>query len=165
MRSFAVASYRMRIEVTDPAAPAVQHLLAQSDAYMQALYPSASNHLEGIAALKKPNVAFFGYYLGDELVGCGAVKLMREAGSSQSYGEIKRVFVTPAFRGRGISKIIVQRLETYLADQGVKLARLETGIKQPEALGLYRALGYVECTPFGAYLPDPLSVFMEKALD
>jgi putative acetyltransferase len=42
------------------------------------------------------------------------------------------------------------------------LLRLETGVRQPEALGLYRKLGYRERGPFGAYKPDPLSVFMEK---
>ena len=49
--------------------------------------------------------------------------------------------------------------------RGVRLFRLETGIKQTEAVGLYRKLGYRERHPFGAYRPDPLSVFMEKSLD
>ena len=44
------------------------------------------------------------------------------------------------------------------------LLRLETGVKQPEALTLYSAAGFVEISPFGAYGPDPLSVFMEKRL-
>ena len=44
------------------------------------------------------------------------------------------------------------------------VARLETGIHQPEALGLYRRLGYVERGPFGSYALDPLSVFFEKRL-
>ena len=52
----------------------------------------------------------------------------------------------------------------YLLDSGLLLARLETGIRQPEALGLYRASGYREIGPFGDYGPDPLSVFMEKNL-
>ena len=42
--------------------------------------------------------------------------------------------------------------------------RLETGIRQPEAIGLYRSAGYAEIGPFGAYRPDPLSLFMEKRL-
>jgi putative acetyltransferase len=51
-----------------------------------------------------------------------------------------------------------------LRSSGIALARLETGIRQPEALGLYRRLGYVERAPFGAYVEDPLSLFMEKRL-
>jgi putative acetyltransferase len=56
-------------------------------------------------------------------------------------------------------------LETELRKRGVSLFRLETGIRQPEALGLYRKLGYRERGPFGSYRPDPLSVFMEKQFD
>jgi len=55
-------------------------------------------------------------------------------------------------------------LEQHLYDAGVPVARLETGVKQPEALALYRKLGYAERGPFGAYGEDPLSVFMEKCL-
>ena len=55
-------------------------------------------------------------------------------------------------------------LEGELEVRGVTLFRLETGIKQPEALGLYRKLGYRERGPFGAYVADPLSVFMEKCV-
>jgi putative acetyltransferase len=80
------------------------------------------------------------------------------------YGEVKRVFVVENCRGRGYSKAIMRRLEAYLTDSGIALARLETGIRQPEAVGLYRRLGYVERAPFGAYASDPLSLFFEKRL-
>lgn len=60
--------------------------------------------------------------------------------------------------------MIMEYLETELHNRGINLLRLETGIKQPEALGLYRKLGYRERGPFGAYSNDPLSVFMEKRL-
>lgn len=54
-------------------------------------------------------------------------------------------------------------LERRLIESGVRLARLEKGIYQPEAIGLYKRLGYVEFPPFGGYKMDPLSVFMDKA--
>ena len=62
--------------------------------------------------------------------------------------------------------LLAMRIEptSRLKSLGVTLARLETGIRQPEALGLYRRLGYLERGRFGAYLEDPLSVFMEKRL-
>jgi len=155
----------MRIELTDPADPAVQSLLAHSDAYMTALYPPESNHLESVAALQQANVAFFGCYLAAQLIGCGAIKLLQDPLEPElRYGEIKRVFVLEAHRGKGISKAIMNRLEKHLASLDVWTARLETGINQPEALGLYRRLGYVERSHFGAYKLDPLSVFMEKQL-
>ncbi|HEX7641074.1 MAG TPA: GNAT family N-acetyltransferase [Burkholderiaceae bacterium] len=151
----------MKIAELDPNQPAAQHLIALSDAHMAALYPSESNHPESISGLQLPNVLFVGGYVGDELVACGAVKRLHDDGS---YGEIKRMFVLDGHRGKGCSKRILQHLEAHLARAGIKLARLETGIRQPEALGLYRRLGYVERAPFGAYQPDPLSVFMEKQL-
>ena len=85
--------------------------------------------------------------------------------SNQRYGEIKRVFLLPEFRGHGLSKTLMIALESHLVDQGIRFSRLETGIHQPEALGLYRRLGYIERDVYGDYQPDPLSVFMEKDLD
>jgi putative acetyltransferase len=79
-----------------------------------------------------------------------------------SYAEIKRVFVRDAYRGQGLSGRLMNYLEAELYRRGVKLLRLETGVLQPAALGLYHKLGYRERGPFGAYLADPLSVFMEK---
>jgi putative acetyltransferase len=96
------------------------------------------------------------------LVGCGAVKILADDGR---YGELKRVYVLESHRGKGYSKAIMEKLEGHLRAQGIELARLETGISQPEAIGLYRRLGYVEREPFGAYAADPLSLFMEKRLD
>lgn len=146
----------------NPFLPEARHLLDLSDATMGALYPAESNHLEGAEALALPNVVFIGARHEGQLVACGAVKVMDNDGI---YGEIKRVFVLEAFRGKGLSKLIMQRLEMHLRALGVRVARLETGIYQPEALGLYEKLGYVYRTPFGSYQPDPLSVFMEKQLD
>jgi putative acetyltransferase len=151
----------MQIRSLDAATPAARHLLDLSDAYMGALYPAESNHLEGVTALKQPGVHFIGGYVDEELVACGAVKLMDDDGI---YGEIKRVFVLEAHRGKGYSRRVMESLEQHLREQGVFIARLETGIKQPEALGLYRKLNYVDRTPYGKYLPDPLSAFMEKTL-
>lgn len=58
----------------------------------------------------------------------------------------------------------MDKLEEQATKSGLKAIRLETGIHQPEAIGLYRKYCYVEIEPFGSYLPDPLSLFMEKRL-
>ena len=55
-------------------------------------------------------------------------------------------------------------LEAKLIKEGIIFARLETGIKQTAAIGLYKSLGYQERVPFGQYVTDPLSIFMEKQL-
>jgi len=151
----------VHITTVDPLSPEAQSLIAQSDAYMAALYPAESNHLESVEALRQPHVLFVGAHIDGALVACGAVKTLDDDGR---YGEIKRVFVLDAHRGKGLSKAIMQTLEAHLSASGVGLSRLETGIHQPEALGLYARLGYVAREPFGAYAPDPLSIFMEKPL-
>jgi putative acetyltransferase len=145
----------------DPADPRARLLLDESDVYMASLYPPQSNHLEGVEALQQANVLFVGACIGEDLAGCGAVKTLSDDGV---YGEIKRVFVPPHYRGRGISRAIMAFLEQHLIGRGVRIARLEMGAQQPQAMGLYRRLGYRERPPFGKYQPDPLSLFMEKRL-
>jgi len=145
----------------DPTSQGARRLIALSDACMTALYPPGSNHFETPEALAQPHVRFVGIHLHGELIACGGVKLLEDDGR---YGEIKRVFVLPEHRGKGLARVVMVALEDLLRREGCSLARLETGVAQPEALGLYRALGYVERMPFGSYLPDPLSVFMEKRL-
>ena len=149
------------IDALDPAATDVQALVAASDAFYDGLYPEESSHLEALDDLGNPNVLFFGCRVGGKLAASGAAKLMDDDGD---YAEIKRVFVLDAYRGQGLSARVMNCLESELQRRGVKLLRLETGVLQPEALGLYRKLGYHERGPFGAYGADPLSVFMEKAV-
>jgi len=152
----------MNIETLDPDSPEVQALIAASDAYYIDLYPAESNHLESSEDLKKPNVILLGCRIDGELVASAAAKILRD---DVEYAEIKRLFVLDRHRGRGLSNEIMCHLETELQNRGISLFRLETGIKQPEALGLYRKIGYRECAPFGSYVADPLSVFMEKQAD
>jgi putative acetyltransferase len=66
----------------------------------------------------------------------------------------------PALFGKRLIEAIPQRA----GELGLAAARLETGIHQPQAIGLYRAYGFTEIGPFGGYKPDPLSIFMEKRL-
>jgi putative acetyltransferase len=89
-------------------------------------------------------------------VGCAA--LVRKDG----YGEIKRMFVDAAARGHGIGRGLLEAVEDAARRMRLPLLRLETGIRQPEAIRLYRAAGFRDIPAFGGYGPDPLSVFMEK---
>lgn len=151
-----------RPEPVAPDHPQALALMAASEALMSSLYPAASNHFEPVERLKQPNVRFVGVWDGERLAGIGAVKVMQVEG--EHFGEIKRVFVDPTYRGRGLARAILADLEAHLRAQGVPLARLETGNRQPEALALYLSLGYVERDAFAGYAPDPLSIFMEKRL-
>ena len=151
----------IQIVKLDPAAADVIDLLAASDAFYQDLYPAESNHLEAADDLDKASVIFLGCRQDGQLLACGAAKLMQDDGY---YAEIKRVYVSESSRGLGLSRRLMEQLESELRMRGVTRVRLETGIHQPEALGLYRKLGYGERGPFGSYGEDPLSVFMEKSL-
>ena len=147
------------VEVLDPQSTEVKALIAAADAFYDGLYPEESTHLEVLDDLSKPDVLFIGCRVDGELAASGAAKLMHDDGN---YAEIKRVFVIDGYRGQGLSAMIMNYLETELQARGVRLLRLETGVLQPEALGLYQKLGYQSRGPFGAYRPDPLSIFMEK---
>ncbi|MGX5666032.1 GNAT family N-acetyltransferase [Rhizobium daejeonense] len=138
---------------------AVIALLQQSDAYMATLYPAESNHLLDVASLEKPEVSFFVARKDGEIVGCCALVV-----SGEGTAEIKRMFVSPEARGLAIGRLLMEALEDCARATGLAAIHLETGISQPEAIGLYRRFGFVEIPPFGSYRPDPLSVFMEKRL-
>jgi putative acetyltransferase len=149
----------MKISPESPDQPDVIALIAELDAYQDALYPPESRHALDLAALERDDVRFF--VARDEAghaVGCCAVVL------HAAHGEIKRMYVSPACRGRGIARGLLQAVEAASAQAGRARLVLETGPLQPEALGLYTALGYERRGPFGGYADDPLSVFMQKTL-
>ncbi len=146
------------INRVDPAVPAVRQLIEELDAYMIPLYPAESNHLLDIEALRQPQMRFFAAVVDGKMLACGGCWLRLD------YAEIKRVYVNPAARGLGLAKKLMQAIEDEARVHGMAIARLETGIHQPEAVGLYRALGYEHRGPFGEYTQDPNSVFMEKQL-
>ena len=142
-----------------PRDPRALRLIEALDRLQISLYPAESNHLDPIETLERDNVTFLAAFVGEEVVGCGAVKRM-----ASGYGEIKRMYVEPGARGRGVGAALMDGLESSLVARGIGLARLETGVRQPEAIALYERRGYVRIPPFGEYPNDPLSVFMEKRL-
>ncbi|MEO8187770.1 MAG: GNAT family N-acetyltransferase [Burkholderiaceae bacterium] len=149
----------MLVRIESPRQEDVLALLSALDAYLEALYPPASNHILPIEALCAPHVRFFVARDDAAALGCGALLI-----GKTGYAEVKRMFVAPDARGRGVGRQILRCIEERAVLEGLTLSRLETGIHQPEALALYRASGYAVCAPFGQYRADPLSVFMEKRL-
>jgi len=151
---------KVTVNKADPASKEARALITQLDAYLNSLYPAESNYLLSVEALQQPNVTFLTAQIGGKTVGCGAY-----VDHDREYAEIKRMFVLPAFRGRGIGQCLLEDLESRARSSGINLARLETGIYQKEALGLYARAGYKHRGGFGDYhADDPLCVFMEKSL-
>lgn len=98
---------------------------------------------------------------GGEAVGCGALRPLGDG-----VAEIKRMYVVPAARGRGLSKLVLAGLEAAARDRGWTTLRLETGPRQPEAIALYEGAGYRPIAAFGPYADDADdSLFYERVLD
>ena len=97
--------------------------------------------------------------LGGVAVGCGAVRRLDE-----TTVEVKRMYVDPGVRGRGVAKAILGRLETEARLISASRLVLETGIYQDEAIGLYRRTGFSVIDCFGEYAGVPTSVCFEKAV-
>lgn len=139
--------------------PDIITLLEMSDAYMASLYPAESNHLLDVTTLMKPEVSFLVARKDGQIVGCCAL-----VSQGDGFAEIKRMFVDPNARGLKIGQKLMDAIETLGRDLGLRAIRLETGISQPEAIGLYRKAGFVDVPAFAPYQPDPLSLFMQKTL-
>jgi putative acetyltransferase len=149
----------MIINTETPDQPEVVAMLERLDAYCAALYPAESNHLMDVAALLQDGVLFLvARDIDGSAVGCAA--LVNRGG----YGEVKRMFVDEPRRGLGTGRQLLEHLALFAAMAGMRELRLETGIHQPEAIGLYERFGFTRCEPFGQYQSDPLSIFMEKRL-
>jgi len=150
----------VRIAIEPPDQTETETLLEQLDDYLKALYPPQSNHILDVAALKSPEIRFFVARTKAVAVGCGALRL-----DADGYGEIKRMYVSPAARGLGLGKKLLVAIEAEARRQRLHTLRLETGIHQPEALGLYTSAGYRETGAFGDYpVGDPVSRFFAKRL-
>jgi ribosomal protein S18 acetylase RimI-like enzyme len=78
--------------------------------------------------------------------------------------EIKRMYVVPEHRGAGHARAVLAELERTAAEAGYDLLVLETGLRQPEAIGLYTASGYQRIPGFGHYRDSPLSRCFAKRL-
>jgi putative acetyltransferase len=147
----------MRIALESPNQPDVIALINELDAYQKPLYPAESHHGIDLGALSQPNVLFAVARSTDgQAIACGAIVLEVE------YGELKRMYTLPSFRGRGIARQLLVFLESEARARGCRDFALETGYLQLEAIALYARCGYERRGPFGSYTEDPNSVFMAK---
>ncbi len=96
-------------------------------------------------------------YIDQEPVGCGAIKKF-----DLTSVEIKRMYVMPQQRGKGVAGKILSELEKWSKELGYMKGVLETGLKQPEAIGLYKKSGYVLIPNYGQYENVATSVCFEK---
>lgn len=100
-------------------------------------------------------------WVADEPVGCGGVRAL-----APGIGEIKRMYIVPGHRGRGLARPLLTALENAAAaaPRHWQELRLETGLPQHEALGLYTSTGYRLIEPYGMYRHNPVTRCYAKTL-
>jgi len=111
------------------------------------------------ASLAPPDGEFVVARLDGVPVGCGGFRRFDDG-----VAEIKRMYVVPAARRRGVAAAVLADLEARAGALGYRSIRLETGTNQPEAMALYQRAGYRAMVPYGHYRESPMSRCFEKDL-
>lgn len=125
--------------------------LAERDGEEHSFY----NQFNKIDLIKHVVVAFD----NDKPMGCGAIKQY-----SANTMEVKRMYTSPEYRGKGIASLVLKELEIWAFELSYEKCLLETGKKQPEAIALYQKSGYKQIPNYGQYVGIENSVCFEKTL-
>ncbi len=141
----------------------VRTLVEELESVLSAEYPPEQRHGLKLEAIFQPHVRFFIARVDGLAVGCGGVALFAD------FAELKRMYVRPSVRGRGVADALLARIEDATRAEGRSVLRLETGDRQLAAMRFYERLGFHRCEVFGDYRALPAhsiatSVFFEKRL-
>ncbi len=139
--------------------PATDGELAALVVAQQRELRQADGGLDGQVTVVHGDASYLVVVLDGRAVGCGAVQRL-----GPGTAEIKRMYVRPAHRGRGIARQLLAALEEYALAGGDAVLRLETGTYLPAAIALYRSSGYLPIPVYGEYVGNPYSVCFEKRL-
>lgn len=151
------------IERVESATPEARALIEALERELDAYFPQEQQHGLSVEQVFQPGVAFFIARIDGAPVGCGGVK------GDDGFAELKRMYVRPDMRGRGIVQAVLAALEAEARAQGYTRLKLETGKVLHAAIAVYKRAGFTPCGPFGEYLtmpPYPIagSVFLEKTI-
>ncbi|HTJ70079.1 MAG TPA: GNAT family N-acetyltransferase [Actinospica sp.] len=152
----------MEIAIDDLSSPEIIELLAEHVAEMRRVTPQEESvHALDLDGLRRPEVTFWSLRDGDRIAGCGAIKRIDE-----THAELKSMRTAAAYQRRGVAARILTHIESESARMGLTRLSLETGAEDffAPARALYLRSGFEVCEPFADYVPDPLSVFMTKAI-
>jgi len=135
------------ISPEDPNSDVARRMLEQYYAELGSRFPDGFDLDATIATSPEELLPPFGMFLvvrldGDE-VGCGVVRVLTD-----SIAEIKRMWISPSARGRGLGRRLLIALEQSATDLGCSRVRLDTNDALDEAIGLYRSMGYREIAPY-----------------
>ncbi|MFZ5973236.1 MAG: GNAT family N-acetyltransferase [Bacteroidota bacterium] len=140
--------------------PDFQTLITELDREFWVRYPDVQQHFEPFNKIDGSARVVLAY-VATTAVGCGCFRPMNGAPRA---AEIKRMYVKPDFRNRGIARKVLQELECWAVEEGFDEAKLETGLRQPEAIATYRKSGYEQIPNFEPYVGVDISICMRKQL-
>ncbi|NYH42860.1 GNAT superfamily N-acetyltransferase [Micromonospora jinlongensis] len=138
--------------VTDPEIAAL--VIAQ-----QRELREADGGLDGQVFMPHDDVRYLAVVVNGRAVACGGLQSL-----DAETGEIKRMYVRPAYRGRGVARQLVAALEECAFRQGHSVVCLETGTYLPAAIALYTSCGYEQIPVYGEYVSNPYSICFAKRL-
>ena len=153
---------RMEIREDDMRGESIIKFVESHLEHMKDITPIESVHALGAEALRSPEVTVWSAWEGDTLLGCGALKTL-----SHESGEIKAMRTADAHRRKGVGRTILEHILEEARRRGYRNVYLETGSADDfaPARTLYLRYGFRVRGPFGDYVEDPHSVFMEKSLE
>jgi putative acetyltransferase len=153
-----VKQVKVSVQVSKATAtdPAVRALCAAQQVELESRYGADSAEPpKGV----DPAAAFLVARVAGEPVGCAGLKSLEPG-----IAEVTRMYIRPAHRGHGISRLLLREIEQLAKARGVARLRLETGDLQPESIGLYGSSGFQRIPAFGQYVGSTLSLCFEKPL-
>ncbi|PUA36358.1 GNAT family N-acetyltransferase [Paenibacillus elgii] len=149
----------LTVQVVEPSNEHLLALIAKLDDYLYSLYPADEVFGVDLEGSDVDEVVFVLAYWDGAAAGCGAYRPL-----DAQAAELKRIFVDPYFRNKGIASSILSFLEQEAVRAGFTSLLLETGPMQPESIALYKKFGFIDIEPFGEYVNCLSSICMEKRL-
>ena len=136
--------------------PQVNELLTKHFIELRSVSPPGSTHVLDIPGLKDSTIRFWSLWDGENLVGCGALKILEK-----EHGEFKSIRVANKFRKNGMGEKIISHLIDQAKQFGIKKISIETGSGDffAPARNLFKKFGFKECKPFAHYKEDPNSCY------
>ncbi|MFC5926976.1 GNAT family N-acetyltransferase [Micromonospora vulcania] len=139
--------------------PAIDPEIASLVIAQQRELREADGGLDGQVTVTQDDIRYLAVVVNGRAVACGGLQSI-----DADTGEVKRMYVRPAYRGRGIARQLLAALEELAFQQGHSVVCLETGTYLPAAIGLYTSSGYDQIPVYGEYVHNPYSVCFAKRL-
>lgn len=153
------SSADIRFESVDPTDARVAELIREIDELTLAMYPGSPIYGIETEGFIDAGGTFLLLHVDDRLAGCGGLRPVADGTV-----EVKRMYVREDFRGQGLARVLLHKLEKDARDRGVGIMRIETDNMPGAALYLYRTAGYAETPSYGEYVDNPLSICLAKPL-